>query len=170
MLEQDSHAKVTMRSKIRSLRAIEREVLEQQTAAPEGPTADSGGCEEPPASQGLAEVEALQEQLRGDVGDVQKVEQTLAPASGSSEQRQQQFDALQQAFSLKPDAVYEHMAKVMASFQAGLFAGGDSNLAQDNLDLERFFRLPKGHERRIHGHWIDPAMLPTFCLTLVCAL
>jgi hypothetical protein len=23
---------------------------------------------------------------------------------------------------------------------------------QDNLDLERFFRLPKSHERRIHGH------------------
>src|SRR5262249_58490376 len=23
---------------------------------------------------------------------------------------------------------------------------------QDNLDLERWFRLPKGHERRIHGH------------------
>jgi hypothetical protein len=44
------------------------------------------------------------------------------------------------------------MAKVMASFQPGLFAGGDSDLAQDNLDLERFFRLPKGHERRIHGH------------------
>lgn len=23
---------------------------------------------------------------------------------------------------------------------------------QDNLDLERWFRTPKGHERRIHGH------------------
>src|SRR6266487_139792 len=23
---------------------------------------------------------------------------------------------------------------------------------QDNLDLERWFRKPKGHERRIHGH------------------
>ena len=23
---------------------------------------------------------------------------------------------------------------------------------QDNLDLERWFRQPKGHERRIHGH------------------
>ncbi|MEO8498840.1 MAG: hypothetical protein ABI614_27580 [Planctomycetota bacterium] len=48
--------------------------------------------------------------------------------------------------------MYEHMAKVMASFQPGLFAGGDLDLAQDNLSLERFFRLPKGHERRIHGH------------------
>lgn len=83
---------------------------------------------------------------------MQAVEQTLAPGNGSSQQRQQQFDDLQQAFSTKPDPVYEHMAKVMASFQPGLFAGGDLDLAQDNLDLERFFRLPKGHERRIHGH------------------
>jgi len=44
------------------------------------------------------------------------------------------------------------MARVMASFRPGLFAGGDASLAQDNLDLERFFRQPKGHERRIHGH------------------
>jgi hypothetical protein len=41
----------------------------------------------------------------------------------------------------------------MSSFEPGLFAGGDdSDLPVDNLDLERAFRLPKGHERRIHGH------------------
>ena len=51
VLEQDSHAKVKMRSKIRGLRAIEREVLEQQQLAPECPTADSGCGEEPLASQ-----------------------------------------------------------------------------------------------------------------------
>lgn len=45
------------------------------------------------------------------------------------------------------------MAVVMAAFVVGLFAGGDvAGLPQDNLDLERWFRLPKGHERRIHGH------------------
>ena len=41
----------------------------------------------------------------------------------------------------------------MISFRAGLFVGGDEvDRVQDNLDLERWFRLPKGHERRIHGH------------------
>src|SRR5262249_27349324 len=41
----------------------------------------------------------------------------------------------------------------MASFSAGLFVGGDTlPFLQDNLDLERWFRKPKGHERRIHGH------------------
>ena len=45
------------------------------------------------------------------------------------------------------------MAKTMAAFAPGLFVGGDDpDLPRDNLDLERFFRLPKGHERRIHGH------------------
>jgi hypothetical protein len=45
------------------------------------------------------------------------------------------------------------MGRVMASFAPGLFVGGDeADLPQDNLNLERWFRQPKGHERRIHGH------------------
>ena len=39
------------------------------------------------------------------------------------------------------------------SFVAGLFVGeGTFEQIKDNLDLERWFRLPKSHERRIHGH------------------
>ena len=45
------------------------------------------------------------------------------------------------------------MAGVMASFVAGLFVGEATfDEIRDNLDLERWFRLPKSHERRIHGH------------------
>jgi hypothetical protein len=29
---------------------------------------------------------------------------------------------------------------------------GQFEAIRDNLDLERWFRLPKSHERRIHGH------------------
>jgi hypothetical protein len=44
------------------------------------------------------------------------------------------------------------MAAVMAAFVAGLFVGEEAaQQLQDNLELERWFRLPKGHERRIHG-------------------
>jgi hypothetical protein len=44
------------------------------------------------------------------------------------------------------------MARVMISFLAGLFVGeGQFEPIRDNLDLERWFRLPKSHERRIHG-------------------
>src|SRR2546422_8764989 len=45
------------------------------------------------------------------------------------------------------------MGSVMASVAPGLFVGGEeADLPRDNLELERWFRLPKGHERRIHGH------------------
>src|SRR5260370_39077051 len=45
------------------------------------------------------------------------------------------------------------MATVMLSFLAGLFVGEpEYEEIRDNLDLERWFRLPKSHERRIHGH------------------
>jgi hypothetical protein len=45
------------------------------------------------------------------------------------------------------------MAQVMISFLAGLFVGENTfEEFKDNLDLERWFRLPKSHERRIHGH------------------
>ena len=45
------------------------------------------------------------------------------------------------------------MAVVMSGFLAGLFVGeGKFEDSNDNLDLERWFRLPKSHERRIHGH------------------
>jgi len=59
----------------------------------------------------------------------------------------------------------------MTSFAPGLFAGGDSaDLPGDNLDLERAFRLPKGHERRIHGHAHAGVRIvqrgPTLLLTL----
>ena len=50
------------------------------------------------------------------------------------------------------DAVRMQRAVVMAGFAAGLFAGPEVDQeGRDNLDLERWFRLPKGHERRIHG-------------------
>jgi len=63
------------------------------------------------------------------------------------------------------------MSKVMRSFEKGLFAGGDDpTLPRDNLDLERFFRRPKGHERRIHGRSHAGTRIvqrgPTLILTL----
>jgi len=60
---------------------------------------------------------------------------------------------MQEQFQQSADPVRQHMGRVMASFAPGLFVGGEaSDLPQDNLDLERWFRQPKGHERRIHGH------------------
>ncbi len=56
-------------------------------------------------------------------------------------------------FERTEDPIRHHMATVMISFLAGLFVGeGEFEEIKDNLDLERWFRLPKSHERRIHGH------------------
>jgi hypothetical protein len=63
------------------------------------------------------------------------------------------------------------MAGVMERFAPGLFVDcGRCNLPSDNLDLERWFRLPKGHQRRIHGHAHAGARIvhqgPTLLITL----
>ena len=56
-------------------------------------------------------------------------------------------------FSRTGDPIHRQMVQVMTSFLAGLFVGeGTWEPIRDNLDLERWFRLPKSHERRIHGH------------------
>lgn len=60
---------------------------------------------------------------------------------------------MKERFAGAEDATHQQMAKVMESFEAGLFVGEDIfEHIRDNLDLERWFRLPKSHERRIHGH------------------
>ncbi len=77
---------------------------------------------------------------------------TLDPTTGRSAARRRDFDAILARLEGDGDPVHEHMANLMGSFHVGLFAGGDDLASvQDNLDLERWFRVAKGHERRIHG-------------------
>ncbi len=103
--------------------------------------------------RGLSSVESEQNVLRKQVEEIQEVADTLDPKKGNSARRQADFQKLIDRFVDIGDPFHEHMAKVMISFQPGLFVGGDEvDQVRDNLDLERWFRLPKGHERRIHGH------------------
>ena len=103
--------------------------------------------------KGLDLVKAEQEEIRGHVETIGKIAATLDPAGGGAARRQSDFDALLEGLGGEDDPIAVRMAGVMRSFRAGLFAGGDAtDHVQDNLDLERWFRLPKGHERRIHGH------------------
>ena len=103
--------------------------------------------------KGLDLVKPQQETIRSHVETIQKVAATLDPAEKTSAQRQSDFDAILAQLDDDSDPIHGPMAGLMQSFRAGLFAGDDT-FAQihDNLDLERWFRLPKGHERRIHGH------------------
>jgi hypothetical protein len=103
--------------------------------------------------RGLTAVQAEQEEIRQQLYEVQRVATTLDVEQTATAERQAQFTRLQKEFASQKTPFYAHLTALMASFAAGLFAGGDVLAAlQDNLDLERWFRLPKGHERRIHGH------------------
>ena len=78
---------------------------------------------------------------------------TLEPGGGRCKDRQAKFKRLIGRFKRNEDPIRQHMATLMISFLAGLFVGeGKFEQIKDNLDLERWFRLPKSHERRIHGH------------------
>jgi hypothetical protein len=91
--------------------------------------------------------------IRGYVGVIAEVAATLEPGAEDITERQEEFEALIERFEATDDPIRRGMATVMLSFLAGLFVGEEEYEAiKDNLDLERWFRLPKSHERRIHGH------------------
>jgi len=94
----------------------------------------------------FSRVRAYTAQVR-EVIDIMNVESPLV-------EREPLFTAKIAEFQTFPDdKTYVAMAKVMSSFQAGLFAAPElTEYPHDNLDLERWFRLPKSHERRVHGH------------------
>lgn len=94
-----------------------------------------------------------QRKVRDFVREIQAVDSTLDPASAPCAKRRRRYDKLRRRFQKEADdSIFEHMSKLMISFAEGLFAGGGrADLPKDNLDLERWFRLPKSHERRVHG-------------------
>lgn len=103
--------------------------------------------------RGLDEVRAEQETIREYVQDIAEVAATLEPGKEDCAKRKEKFEELTERFKRTGDPIHKHMVKVMLSFIAGLFVGADKfEEIKDNLDLERWFRLPKSHERRIHGH------------------
>jgi hypothetical protein len=103
--------------------------------------------------RGLDAVRSEQETLRNYVQDIAQVAATLEPEARTCAERQEQFEDLIDRFERQNDPMHQQMVQVMMSFLAGLFVGeGTFAQLQDNLDLERWFRLPKSHERRIHGH------------------
>lgn len=104
-------------------------------------------------TRGLEAVAADLPVIERHVEVVRSIAATLDPVHGDCASREGQFTLLRDQLQTSPDPVRQQMAKVLRSFQPGLFAGGDAaDLPPDNLDLERWFRNPKGHERRIHGH------------------
>jgi hypothetical protein len=104
---------------------------------------------------GLASVKVEQEEVRQQVEEIVKVEATLDQDCGSRTERRSQYEKLQREYQAKGGEFYGHLARLMGSWQPGLFLGprakkGEKGL-EDNLELERWFRKPKRHERQIHG-------------------
>ena len=100
----------------------------------------------------MNQVAAEQVTIRGYVAEVREVAATLDPKQGESPRRQEQFEALTARFQRAGDPIHRQLAGVMIRFLAGLCVGEATfEGIRDNLDLERWFRLPKSHERRLHG-------------------
>ena len=119
----------------------------------------------------MDEVKEQQETIREYVEVIAEVAATLEPGAEDVTERQEEFEALIDRFEATEDPIRQGMATVMLSFLAGLFVGEeDSEAIRNNLDLERWFRLPKSHERRIHGRRHAGVRLVQTGATLVPAL
>src|SRR5207248_1633937 len=128
--------------------SLQRNLDAQRAGSAHGQLQRLAGC----IDRGLAAVQAEQAEVRQQLPEVERVARTLEPGPASAAERQLQFMRLHEEFAGKDTPFYGHLVAVMASFAAGLFTGGDV-LAwlEDNLELERWFRRPKGHERAMHG-------------------
>lgn len=103
--------------------------------------------------RGLSAVADPQETLRHAVEDGRAIHHPLDPDSGSCAPRQAPCQGLQAQVHDSDDPTRPYMGSVLASFAPGLFVGGEeADVPQDNLDLERWCKQPKGHARRLHGH------------------
>ena len=103
--------------------------------------------------RGLEVVQASLTHVKAYVQDLQAVDRTLRPNDETTgEEREAQFILRRQEWESSTDPMHHHFATMMRSFEPGLFVGGESaDFPTDNLDLERWFKRPKGHERRLHG-------------------
>jgi len=103
--------------------------------------------------RGLDVVREALQQVSQYVKDLHAVDGILRPSDETTgQEREAQFVSLREEWQASADPIHQQCAQVMSSFQPGLFVGGAAaELPVDNLDLERWFKRPKGHERRIHG-------------------
>jgi hypothetical protein len=134
-----------------------------------GQLARLAGC----IDRGLAEVKEQQGQISKQVEQIRAVAETLKEDQGPRWQRQGKFRRLQREYQSQGEPFSVHLAKLMSSFAGGLFvrirAKKGEGLPLDNDELERWFRKPKGHARRVHGRkhagvrivQEGPTLLPT---------
>jgi hypothetical protein len=102
--------------------------------------------------RGLAEYEKAMVPIGTALGQVLVVWALIHPESGKYQAYHAAFRQWAERSSQAEDSFTQHIGRIMTSFEAGLFCGGETlDLPEDNLDLERWIKGPKGHERHISG-------------------
>jgi hypothetical protein len=101
--------------------------------------------------RGLSAVVEDLKEVRERVKVVAEVAACLEGLSEQREARQAQYGELLERLRGREGEFAEKAASMMADWEEGLFAGSVEGLPVDNLELERWFKLPKRHLRHIHG-------------------
>ncbi len=82
----------------------------------------------------------------GDVGAL------LHPRTGTRHDNRVVFQQVAEQTRTHSEPFVQHIGQFMQHFEEGVFCGNETlDIPDDNLDLERWIKGPKGHERRIHG-------------------
>jgi hypothetical protein len=121
--------------------------------------------------RGLAAATEALEEVSRQVQRLREVAACLDEESGPVAQRQARFEELAGSWNTACDAAVQALAERMLRWQPGLFVGEVAlGLPVDNLELERWFKRVKSHERRIHGRAHAGVRIvqegPTLVLTL----
>jgi len=87
------------------------------------------------------------------VQDLQAVERTRRPNDATTgEEREAPCLLRRQAWESSADPRHQHCATMRRSCEPGVCVGSESaDFPADNVDVERWLKRPKGHERRLHG-------------------
>ena len=87
------------------------------------------------------------------VQDLRAVEGRLTPNDEATrEEREAQCVSRWQEWEARVDPMHQPFAKVMSRVEPGGWVGGEgADCPEDQVDLARWCKRPKGHERRMHG-------------------
>jgi hypothetical protein len=161
---------IRMAEALREVRAsLQRNLDLNKPGRAHGQLARLAGC----IDRGLEEANEEQEQIRQQVEQIRAVAETLKGENGPRWQREARYWQLQRDYEKRGTDFSAHLARVMSSWARGLFVRirvrKGEELPADNDELERWFRKPKSHARRIHGRkhagmrivQEGPTLLPT---------
>ena len=129
-------------------------------------------------ARGLAATAEDRAEVVSEMALVRTVAATVDAAGDDYDERLAEFNRLLAEHAASTTEVGQRLAKRMVSWGPGLFIGdgaaerrvtpqGEPFLPEDNYEIERAFRLPKGHARHVHGRALAGVALVQRGATLV---